>query len=116
MTEKIKQIIGYYKESIDHFLCNDCFLKLNNLKKEDCNTITEDDLIKDVYICDACKKEIGINEKNYINNQQDEKFKKQEEIKEEKKPEIKSFKFYWLTPGTPKQIILERLDLSGKIY
>jgi hypothetical protein len=64
MKEKIKKEIGWYKESIDHFLCGDCFLKMGGLSKEDYKSINEDDLKKDIYTCDGCRKEMRIEEKN----------------------------------------------------
>ena len=89
MNQQIKKIIGWYNESIDHFLCENCFPRIENLDKEGYKSKTEDDLIKDVYTCDACKKEIGIDKRNVNDNdgnvKENKKLKKQLEIQEEEK-------------------------------
>ncbi len=54
--DKIKKI-GYYKESTDNFLCLDCFFKTQGIIKKDYRLKTEEDLKKNIYTCDECKKE-----------------------------------------------------------
>ncbi|MDO8264829.1 MAG: hypothetical protein Q7T34_00480 [Candidatus Parcubacteria bacterium] len=53
--------IGFYKESTDHFLCNDCSVKSSN--KNDYKLITRDDLKDNVYQCDGCGRKMSIEKK-----------------------------------------------------
>ena len=48
--------IGWYKDSIDHFLCNDCFKVIKGITEEDYKPILDSDVKQDTYTCDACKK------------------------------------------------------------
>ena len=64
MKGKTKKEIGWYKESIDHFLCTNCFPKIEGLNKKDYKPIYEEDLKDYIYSCDACRKEISMEEKN----------------------------------------------------
>jgi len=52
------EIVGWYKKAGDNFLCKDCFHKRKDLNKEDYRSVKGEDLNKNVYICDDCKKEI----------------------------------------------------------
>ena len=52
-----KEIMGWYKEATDHFLCIDCFSKAKGIAETDYKLKTEDDLKQDIYTCDECKKE-----------------------------------------------------------
>jgi hypothetical protein len=56
------KIIGWYKQSDDHFLCKDCFLREKGINKEDYKQIEEDKLKENIYTCDRCGKEIDIKE------------------------------------------------------
>ena len=84
----MKEKIGWYKESADHFLCANCFSKIEGLIKEEYRPIYEEDLVDDIYSCDACKKEIDYKkdrqnnklENKNMENQQNEGLKKQQEI------------------------------------
>ena len=52
----MKKEIGQYKESINHFLCNDCFSKAEGLSREDYKPIYDTDFGTDIYTCDKCGK------------------------------------------------------------
>ncbi|MFA4998603.1 MAG: zinc ribbon domain-containing protein [Candidatus Paceibacterota bacterium] len=55
-----KEIIGWYKEATDYFLCSDCFSKATGINTADYMLKTEDDLKQNIYTCDECKKEFSI--------------------------------------------------------
>lgn len=60
MREENKKIFGYYKESIDHFLCIKCFSEARNIDKKDYKEIKKDDLEENIYTCDECGREIDV--------------------------------------------------------
>lgn len=53
-------VIGWYDESADHFLCDNCFsdeCDRKNIKEESYYPVTEERLKPDdLYICDECGK------------------------------------------------------------
>jgi len=67
MKERTKKEIGWYNESIDHFLCASCFFKIEVLNKKDYKPVYIEDLKDYIFSCDACKKEIKIEkETNFL--------------------------------------------------
>lgn len=52
-----KEIVGWYDETRNHFFCNDCFGKMAVCDTNNHKAVRENDLNKNVYTCDACKKE-----------------------------------------------------------
>ncbi len=74
MKERAKKEIGWYNESIDHFLCASCFSKIEVLNKKDYKPVYIEDLKDYIFSCDACKKEIKI-EKEETNLLKKEKIK-----------------------------------------
>lgn len=55
-SKESKKLIGWYKESIDHFLCRNCASKIGRLEMKGYDPVREDDLREDVYTCDECGK------------------------------------------------------------
>lgn len=52
-----EKIIGWYDESINHFLCDECFSKEVNRKDKEKNyqPVVEDEIREeDMYVCDTC--------------------------------------------------------------
>jgi len=54
------KIIGWYKQSVDHFLCTNCFAEEKNINKDDYQRKEKDSLKESIYTCDKCGKEINI--------------------------------------------------------
>ena len=55
-----EELIGWYNEKIDNFLCSECFSKRKNIDKRDYKPISENELEeKDLYICDECEEQFS---------------------------------------------------------
>ena len=50
-----EDIIGWYNKSTNHFLCDECFTKVQDIERKDYEPVEKDEMdFKDLYICDEC--------------------------------------------------------------
>jgi len=51
-----EQLVGWYNENDNHFLCDKCFLKEKDIEKADYEMVMENEIrSEDMFICDVCK-------------------------------------------------------------
>jgi len=51
-----EQIVGWYNEKNNHFLCDKCFLQEKDIEKTDYEMVMENEIrSEDMFICDVCR-------------------------------------------------------------